>query len=213
MPDRDGPCRPVVWPCRTVPGRPGPQPLTFIDRAWAGPAPNPSLLSKGPGPARPPSPHFYRQGPGQPGPQALTFIDRAQAGPAPNPSLLLANPSLLLARPLTSIGQAPHFYWPDPSLLLARPLTLLARPLTSISQARPRQAGPCRGHVGTVPDRVVQILAVSPCQPDTGTSLISIRMGLSLLPYVALGESMRAGLSDDESISEFYWVTSSLGCQ
>ena len=68
----------------------------------------------GPGPARPPNPsllstgipHFYRQGP---------------ASPAPNPSLLLANPSLPLARRLTSIGQTPHFYWPDPSLLLAKP--------------------------------------------------------------------------------------------
>ena len=41
---------------------------------WAGPA----------RPARPPIPHFYRQGPGQPGPQ-----------------------------PLTSIGQTPHFYHPN----------------------------------------------------------------------------------------------------
>ena len=91
---------------------PGPQALTFIDRAWP---PNPSLLSTGPGPqpltfidrAWPPTPQFYRQ------------------GPAPNPSLLLATPSLLLARPptsmatpLTSISRTPHFYWPDPSLLL-----------------------------------------------------------------------------------------------
>ena len=41
VPGRDGPCGPVVWPCR------------------AGPAPKPSLLSTGPGPARRPSPHFY----------------------------------------------------------------------------------------------------------------------------------------------------------
>ena len=65
-------------------GRPGPpQPLTFID---------------GPGPARLP--------------KALTFIDGPWARPAhPNPSLLSTgpgppNPSLLLARPLTSISQA-----------------------------------------------------------------------------------------------------------
>ena len=35
VPDRDGPCRPVVGPCRTVPGRPARPP-------------NPSLLSTGP---------------------------------------------------------------------------------------------------------------------------------------------------------------------
>ena len=65
-------------------GRPGP--------------PNPSLLSTGPGPARSSQiPHFYR---------------RAGARPAHlNPSLLSTgpgppNPSLLLARPLTSISQA-----------------------------------------------------------------------------------------------------------
>ena len=65
-------------------GRPGPpQPLTFID---------------GSGPARPP--------------KSFTFIDRPWASPAHlNPSLLSTgpgppNPSLLLARPLTSISQA-----------------------------------------------------------------------------------------------------------
>ncbi len=42
-------------------GGPSPQPLTFIDGPWAGPAlPNPSLLSTGPRPAWPgPTPHFY----------------------------------------------------------------------------------------------------------------------------------------------------------
>ena len=86
----------------------------------------------------PPTPHFYRQGPGQPGPpQSLTFIDRPWAGPAPNPSLLLANPSLLSTGPGPAQSPTPHFYWPDPSLLSARPLT-------SIGQARPRHAGPCR---------------------------------------------------------------------
>ena len=84
VPDRDGPCRPVVWPCRTVPGRPGPQTPHFY---WPGPAS--------------PTPHFYRQGLGQPGPQPLTFIDRAQASPAqPSPQTL------------TSIGQTRHFYLP-----------------------------------------------------------------------------------------------------
>ena len=68
---------------------PAPQPLTFIDRPWARPGlPNPSLLSTGPGPAQPP--------------QSLTFIDRPWASPAPKPSLLLA-------RPLTSISQS----WPS----------------------------------------------------------------------------------------------------
>ena len=117
------------------PGQPGPQtphfyrqePLTFIDRALASPAPQP-----------------------------LTFIDRAQASLAPTPSLLSTgprparppcNPSLLLARPA---GPTPHFYWPTPhcfgqagrpkpSLLFANPSLLLARPLTSISQAWPAQ--------------------------------------------------------------------------
>ena len=52
-------------------------------RQGPGPAwtPNISHLSTGPGPAQPQIPHFHRQGPSQPGPQ-----------------------------PLTSIGQAPHFY-------------------------------------------------------------------------------------------------------
>ena len=60
--------------------------------------PNPSLLSTGPGPARPP--------------KFLTFINGPWASPAhPNPSLLSTgldppNPSLLLARPLASISQA-----------------------------------------------------------------------------------------------------------
>ena len=53
--DRDVPCQTAVdrvgqW---LGPGQPGPQPLTFIKRAWTSPAPNPSLLTKGPGPAAP----------------------------------------------------------------------------------------------------------------------------------------------------------------
>ena len=59
------------------------------------------------------------------------------------------DPSLLLARPLTSVGQTLHFYQP--------------------SQAAPGQT--VSGCVGTVPDRAVPSWAVSPCRPDTGTSL------------------------------------------
>ena len=104
--------------------------------AWPGTA-NPSLLSTGHGPARPtPIPYFYRQG-------------------------LAPNPSLLLARPLTSIGQTSHFYQPDPSLLLAKS-----------GRAMPDRVGPCRAVSGTVPDRAVPILAVSPCRPDTGTPFL-----------------------------------------
>ena len=81
-----------------------PQPLTFIDRPWV------SLV--------PQTPLFYRQEP-------FSFMDRALASLAPKPSLLLTgtphfyrrglasqatNPSLLLARPLSSISQTPHFY-------------------------------------------------------------------------------------------------------
>ena len=78
----------------------------------------------GPGPARPaqpltsigrpgpPSPHFYRQGP----------------GPARPP-----NPSLLSTGPRPAWPPTPHFYWPDPSLLLARPLTSSGHPLTARS--------------------------------------------------------------------------------
>ena len=78
---------------------PASQSLTFIDRALGRPGPpKPSLLSTGPGPARPPIPHFYRE-------ESLTFIDRARPARPPNPSLLLA-------KPLTSIGQTPHFYQP-----------------------------------------------------------------------------------------------------
>ena len=39
----------------------------------------------------------------------------------PTPQFSLTDPSYLLARPLTSFGQAPHFCWPDPSLPLANP--------------------------------------------------------------------------------------------
>ena len=114
-------------PCRAGPD---PQALTFIDRAWASPAPNPSLFSAGPRLARPPTPHFYW----------------------PDPSLLLARPLTSIGQPLTSIGQTPHFYWPDPSLLLARPIT-------SISQVRPRHAGPCRTVSGRVGHRAGQCRA------------------------------------------------------
>ena len=74
------------------------QPLTFIDRPWAGLAL--------------PTPQFYRWALGLPGPpQPLTFIDGAQASlPLAKPSLPLANLSLLLA------AQTLHFY----SLALAK---------------------------------------------------------------------------------------------
>ena len=59
----------------------------------------------------PPIPHFYRQGPRPAGPQSLTFIDRAWARPAPQLLTSIGQPlTLLLARPLTSVGQTPHFY-------------------------------------------------------------------------------------------------------
>ncbi len=113
VPDRAGTAPPT--PCTSIsqarpaqhltgPGPARPPTLTFTNRARGSPAPNHSLLSTGPGPARP---------------QPLTFIDRAQASPAPT--------LLLLARPLTSICQTPHFYWPDPSLLLAGYLTSISQ--------------------------------------------------------------------------------------
>ena len=77
-----------------MPGRPSTQTAHFY---WPGQhSQTPQIYRRAPGRARHPTPHFYRQGQGQPG--------------SPNPSLLLANLSLLLARPLTSIGQTPHFY-------------------------------------------------------------------------------------------------------
>ena len=93
-------------------------------------------------PAQPPTPHFYRE------------------GPTPTPHFY---------------GPNPHFYWPTPHSYWPEPSLLLARPLTSICQARPGHAGPCRtvsDRVGTVPDRAVPIRTMSPCRPDTGTSLI-----------------------------------------
>ena len=120
---------------------------------------------------------MIERAPGQPGPQSLTLIVRPRpARPPiphfywPTPHFYWPNPSLLLAKPLTSIGQTPHFYQPDPSLLSARP-----------GRAMPDHVGPCRtvsGRVGTVPDRAVPIRAVSPCRPDTGTSLMECRKAL-----------------------------------
>ena len=45
----------------------------------------------------------------------------------PNPSLLLAKPSLLLA--------TPHLYWSDPSFLLAKHLTSIGNALQLCQQA------------------------------------------------------------------------------
>ena len=61
--------------------------------------PKPSLLSTEPGPAWPSQP-LTSIG------KSLTLFDGPWASPAPNPSLLSADPSVLLARPLTSISQA-----------------------------------------------------------------------------------------------------------
>ena len=87
----------LTWPTGEV---------SHIMQALAGPGsghgPAQNLTIGRPKPARPPTPHFSWQGPGQHGPQPLTSI--GQAG-RPN-SLLLANPALLLARPLTSASQA-----------------------------------------------------------------------------------------------------------
>ena len=88
------------------------------------------------GPAWPPNPSLSSTVLGGPAPQRLTFIDRPGPAWPPNPSLLLANPSLLFARPLTSIGQTTHFCSATPSLLLARTLTCI-----SPGHARPGQAG------------------------------------------------------------------------
>ena len=110
----------------------------------------PQYLGPGrPWPARPPTPHFYRQGPA-PTPHFY------RQGPAPNLDLLpkgLPNPSLLStgsgpARP-TQIphfyrqgpaSPTPHFYWPDPSLVSAR-----ADPVTPAGvNPRPRGVPPER---------------------------------------------------------------------
>ena len=128
VPDRDGLCRLVVWPCRTVPGCPG------LPGPWAGPAPNPSLLSIGPGPAQPPSLHFHRQGLGRRG--------------APTTRFYWPDPSLLLGRPLTSISQFPLFYLPDQ----AAPCQIVSdrvRPRRQPCRTVPCQCGPCRPDAGT----------------------------------------------------------------
>ena len=136
----------------------------FIDRPWASPAPkpltfidrDPSLLSTGPWPALPPSPHFYRQEP-------LTFIDGARPARPPTPHFYWPTPHFY--------WPTPHFYWPDPSLLLARPLT-------SIGQTphfyQPSQAAPCR----TVSDRVGAVSA--PCRTVPCQAGPCRRVGLTL---------------------------------
>ncbi len=88
-----------------------------------------SLLLTGLGQPDPQSLTFIDQ-PSQPDPQRLTFVEMPWASPSPN------------------IGYC------KPSFLLANPSLLSARHLTSISQIRPHHAGPCRtvsGPVGTVP--------------------------------------------------------------
>ena len=136
--------------------------------ALASPAPNPSLLSTWPWPARPPIPHFYRQA--SLASQPLTFIDRPTR--PPNPSLQLANSSLLLAKPSLLLD--------SPSLLLdnlSLPLAINHTP-HFIGQTphfyQPSQSAPCRNvsdRVGPCRHRAMPGWAVSPCRPDTGTSL------------------------------------------
>jgi hypothetical protein len=115
----------------TGPGQPGPQPLTFIDGPW---------------PAWPPTPHFYRRavaslacnpsllstGPGQPGPQPLTFIDGPWPARPPTPHFIDG--------PWPAQPPTPYFYWPDPSLPLA-----LAHPVN------PRNPGPWLAQIHSWP--------------------------------------------------------------
>ena len=87
----------------------------------AGPArpPSPHFYRQGlHGPAQPPTPHFYRQGPGQPGSPSPHFYRRALGQPGPPKSLTFIDRARP-AQPLKSIGQT----------------------LTSISQARRRNPG------------------------------------------------------------------------
>ena len=133
VPDRDGLCRPMVRPCRNMPGQASPPDPSLLLASsiphfyWQGPGqPGPHR------PARPPNPHFYFSNP------SLLFATPSL--PLASPSLLgarlltsMARPSLLFARtltsnsqPLTSIGLTPHFYLPDLSLLSARPLTSIS---------------------------------------------------------------------------------------
>ena len=104
LPNRVG--RPALGPAHQIPhfyrqglGRPGPPKPSLLSTGLGRPGPpNPSLLSTGPGPQ---IPHFYRRALGQPGPaKSLTFIDRARP-----------------PKPLTSIGQTPHFYQPGQAAL------------------------------------------------------------------------------------------------
>ena len=97
----------------------------FFFLTWIFGSLKPSRLSTGPGPAWPPSPHFYRQGLGQPSPQPLTFINSAWVSPAPKPSLLSTGPG-------PAWHPTPHCYWSDPSLLSAR----LSRRLAAASNLR-----------------------------------------------------------------------------
>ena len=77
-----------------------------------------------------PTPHFYRQ-----------ISTRPWASPAPNSSPLSTgpgpaqhpNPSLLSTAPVPAWSQTLHSYWPDPSLLLARPITSIGHTLMASS--------------------------------------------------------------------------------
>ena len=75
---RAGPCRagPAPRPLTSISQAQPSQTLTFIDRAWASPAPKPLT--------------FIDRALGQPGPQPLTSIGQTPHFSWPDPSLLLA---------------------------------------------------------------------------------------------------------------------------
>ena len=89
-----------------------------------------SPLSTGPGQAWPPNPHLYVQGLDQPGPPTPHLYRQSlgQSGPQTIPKPLTLSTGPRPARP-----SSPHFYWPDPSLLLLRPLTSIGHDLMASS--------------------------------------------------------------------------------
>ena len=124
-----------IWPClfclQYLSLRPDPPRNDWPALGQPGP-PSPHFYRQGPGPARPPNrsllstgiPHFYRRGP---------------ASPA-------SNPSLLLARPLTSISQTPHLYWPSPH---GQVMAILGHPRESFRGLRLRLTPVCRHKMDT----------------------------------------------------------------
>ena len=105
-----------------------------------------------PGRRSPQNPRFYLPGPGSPTPHSY---------PWPRP-----------ACPPT-----PHFYRQGPGQPGPQPLTSLGQPLTSIGQTPhfylPCQAAPCRTASTVLAMSAPGLVwPVSPCQADTGTSLM-----------------------------------------